>query len=137
MLRWLRTRLAVRLAILFFGIVLAAIALVYFYVTPQLESRLTDEKLSNLETAAQQYSGPVIHAISAQLPVKLLDKAVRQAGDRANARTTLLGVTSGSESLGTYPLSDSTTDVPISDLQFQVGDRDVGGGVRERVGAEA
>jgi signal transduction histidine kinase len=120
MFPWFGRRLALRLALLYFAIVLAAILVVYFYVAPRLESRLTDEKLHTLSTAAQQYSGPVVHALGSQLPVKSLDKAVRQAGDRANARTTLLGVSKGSEGLRLYPISDSTTDVPISDLQFQV-----------------
>jgi signal transduction histidine kinase len=115
MLRSLRYRLA----LVFFAIVVAAMALVYFYVVPSLETNLRDEKLRTLSVAATRYSRPVVRAIERQAPVRTLDKAVRQAGDRANARVTLLGVGRGTQGLQVYPVSDSTTDVKISDLQFQ------------------
>ena len=46
--------LRIRLAFLFFAITLAAIGVLYLYVVPQLESRLRDEKLSQLTIVAQQ-----------------------------------------------------------------------------------
>jgi signal transduction histidine kinase len=84
--------IANRLALLFGAITLGAIAVVYFYVVPQLESSLRATKLRNLATAAQRYSGPISRAIHDQVPAPQLYAAVRRVDEAANARVTLLRV---------------------------------------------
>ncbi len=81
-----------RLAFLFFAITLAAIAALYLYIAPQLETRLRDEKVTQLRDAALGTIGDVRSVAGSDVPTDGLDEAVSQAGDRANARLTLLRV---------------------------------------------
>jgi hypothetical protein len=46
-----------RLVLLFFLITAAAVGVVYLYVVPQLESNLTAQKLSRLESRSQASAG--------------------------------------------------------------------------------
>jgi signal transduction histidine kinase len=117
---FIRNRLALRLALLFGAIVLGSIAVIFFYVVPQLESTLREEKLRSLETDARDYSQPVIRAIANQATAKRLDIAVRTAADRSNARVTLLAVGSRAGAPQVFVRSDSTTQRQITDLDFQV-----------------
>jgi two-component system, OmpR family, sensor kinase len=107
-----------RLALLYFAITLAAVAVVYFYVAPPLESNLRSEKLRNLAIAADAYARPLERAIGSNIDSKQIDRDVRRVADRSNTRATLLGVNRGTLGLSTYLVSDSTTEVEIKDLQF-------------------
>ncbi|MBJ7332895.1 MAG: HAMP domain-containing histidine kinase, partial [Solirubrobacteraceae bacterium] len=119
-MRFLRS-LRTRLTLLFFCMTLIAVGVVYFYVTPRLESSLRQEKLDSLAGAAREYASPIQRAIDDQVPGPQLDRAVRRAADRANARVTLLGVNTGTlAGLQTYPISDSTEEAEIRDLQFGI-----------------
>jgi signal transduction histidine kinase len=109
-----------RLTLLFVAIVAAAIGVIYFYVVPQLEERLQNRILGSLAADARAYSGTLVDAIGSNESGPKLDRKVRQAADRANARVTLLGVTRGTEGLQTYVISDSTDQSNLNDLQFQV-----------------
>jgi two-component system OmpR family sensor kinase len=109
-----------RLALLFAAITALAIAVIYFYVVPQLETRLRDEKLSSLAADARAYSGPLVSAIGTNVPTATLNRRVRRAADRSNARVTLLGVSRGTEGIQLYPISDSTDQANLEDLQFQI-----------------
>jgi two-component system OmpR family sensor kinase len=104
-----------RLALLFFAIVLAAIGIIYVYVVPQLESRLREEKLDTLAAAAQTYSDALVAAIGSNLNEEEVNRAVRLAADRSNARVTLLGVSSGTEGLQLFPISDSTAETELGE----------------------
>lgn len=117
-----RRRLTLRLALVFFAIVLAAVGVVYFYVVPQLESRLREQKLESLSTDARRYSAPIARAIAEQRSASALDRAVRQAADRANARVTLLGIPANREVSPPFVFSDSSAEVEIADLQFQIAE---------------
>ena len=81
-----------RLAFLFFAITLAAIAVLYVYIAPQLQSRLRDEKLSQLQIAAQKTVSPIGTTVGADVSARFVDQLVRAASDGANARVTLLRV---------------------------------------------
>ena len=89
------------------AITLVAIAGIYLYVAPQLESRLRDEKLDTLSRDAQPYSKDLVRAIGTNVDVNAVNRAVRLAADRANTRVTLLGVSPGSQGGQTYPIADS------------------------------
>jgi signal transduction histidine kinase len=108
----------VRLALIFSSITLAAIAGIYVYVAPQLESRLRDEKLEQLSRDANLYSRDLVRAIGTNLDENAVNRSVRQAADRAGARVTLLGVSRGSQGVQTYPISDSTAETKIEDIDF-------------------
>jgi two-component system OmpR family sensor kinase len=110
----------VRLALIFSAITLAAIAGIFLYVAPSLESRLRREKLEALGRDAGLYSRDLIRAIGTNVDQAAVDRAVRQAADRAGSRVTLLGVSRGSQGVQTYPISDSTAETRIEDVDFAV-----------------
>jgi signal transduction histidine kinase len=110
----------VRLALIFSSITLTAIAGIYLYVAPQLESRLRDEKLEGLSRDAGLYSRELIRVIGTNVDEAAVNRSVRQAADRAGARVTLLGVSRGSQGVQTYPISDSTAETKIEDIDFAV-----------------
>ena len=90
----------VRLALIFSAITLGAIAGVYVYVAPQLESSLRDQRLEELTRDANRYSRNLTGASP--------EGAVRQAADRSGARVTLFGVSRGTQGVQTYAIADST-----------------------------
>ena len=81
-----------RLAFLFFAVTLAAIAVLYLYVVPQLQSRLRDEKLSQLTAAAKKTVGQIEPVVDSNLSAQEVSRIVRAASDGASARVTLLRV---------------------------------------------
>jgi signal transduction histidine kinase len=81
-----------RLAFLFFAITLAAIGLLYVYIAPQLESRLRDEKLSQLTDAARRTVGAIEATVGTATPDDVVRGIVRRASDRANARVMLVRI---------------------------------------------
>ncbi|MDQ6915694.1 MAG: ATP-binding protein [Actinomycetota bacterium] len=110
----------VRLALIFSTITLIAIAGMYVYVAPQLESNLRDEKVKALAGDAQAYSAPLVRAIGTNVDESQIVRAVRQAGDRAGARVTLFGVSRGTQGLQTYPIADSSAEARLEDVDFPV-----------------
>lgn len=118
-MRLLRS-LRAKLTFLFFAMTLAAVAVVYAYVTPQLESELRKEKLESLQASAERWSPPVAEAIRAERTGDELDRAVRRASDRTNARLTLLVMSRGTLGLKGLEVSDSTGEVDSEDLQFAI-----------------
>ncbi len=93
-LRW-RALLSLRnrIALVFFGITLVAIAVLYMIVAPGLRTRLVNERLSELSAAA---SGPSTSSVSGQIGGNAAQAGVRLAVDSAAAqsgyRVTLFGV---------------------------------------------
>jgi signal transduction histidine kinase len=112
-LRW-------RLALLFLAILLAALAVIYLYVVPRLESSLRHEKERSLAGEARVYSRPIMKDVVFYADARHVRATVRQAADRSGSRVTLLGVSRGTLGLQTYPIADSTTEKGLTDLQFQV-----------------
>jgi signal transduction histidine kinase len=110
-----------RLAFLFFAITLAAIGVLYLYVVPQLQSRLRDEKLSQLQTAALQTVAQIQETLGATVPATTVTRVVRAASDTANARVTLLriGRVGGTPLLGT--IADSS-DPALPELGLPAAD---------------
>jgi len=64
----------------------------YLYVVPQLQSRLRDEKLSQLELAAQQTVQQIAATVGGDRTSAQVRRVVRAASDTANARVTLLRI---------------------------------------------
>jgi len=115
-LRSLRTRLALSL----FVIVLGAVAIVGLTVLRGLSDALRDEALHNLQNQAIRYSRGIDVAIDRGDTARRIDLLVRDAADNATARVTLLGLYTSQGDLRTYPKSDSTRQVEIRDLSFDV-----------------
>jgi two-component system, OmpR family, sensor kinase len=111
-----------RLAFLFFAITLAAIAVLYLYVVPQLRSRLRDEKLSQLTASAKTTVNQLEPAVGSRMRTSEVTQSVRAASDGANARISLLRVGyRGSDPVLT-PIADSS-DPNLEALSFPAADR--------------
>jgi signal transduction histidine kinase len=95
-----------KLVLLFSGIVLLALGLVFFLVVPQLRSSLEDQQLDDLERAARATAGQLERAQARAIPAAELDELVRAVADAAGAQVTLLGVQVGDDVLF-YSISDS------------------------------
>ena len=111
-LRLIRTRLA----LLVFAVAVAAVGFVYMYVAPSLEDNLEEQKLESLASDARELSDRIVDA--RDLPIEDVREVVRQVGDRASARVTLLRVDRGTLGLQTETVADSRGET--GDLQFAV-----------------
>jgi two-component system, OmpR family, sensor kinase len=90
--RW-RTLLSLRnrLALVFFGVTLVAIAVLYMYVAPGLRTRLINERLSELATAARgSGTSSVATAIVSSEPASAVRAAVDDTAASTGYRVTLL-----------------------------------------------
>jgi two-component system, OmpR family, sensor kinase len=112
-----RRSIRLRLTLLVFAITSAAIGVVFVYVAPPLERALREQFLDGLAADARLYSGPIIAARDRDITA--VRRIVARAGDRANARVTLMRVERGSLGLRTSVVADSVGRVP-PDLQFEV-----------------
>src|SRR3954447_18637544 len=81
-----------KLALLFFGVVAVAFSVIYFFLVPQLESNLRDQKLRDLRRSASGSSRVLEDVMGRELPAAQLDRLVRSVADGAGAQVTLLGV---------------------------------------------
>jgi two-component system, OmpR family, sensor kinase len=123
-----------RLALLFFSITFAALAVVYVYVAPTLGSSLRTQKLRTLEIAARAYSRPLEGSILSGADQRAMARAVHRAAELSNDRVTLLGVRrgarAGSAGLQTFYIDDSSAEAPgtraVSGLSFPIAERVAG-----------
>jgi two-component system OmpR family sensor kinase len=113
-----RRSIRTRLTLLVFAITSAALGFVFVYVVPPLEQSLREQFLDGLADDARRYSQPVIAARDE--PIEHVRRIVARAGDRANARVTLLRVSRGSLGLRTSVIADSVGAPDARDLQFEV-----------------
>ena len=104
-----------RLTFLFFCITAGAILVLYFYVVPQLESTLTQQKTDALERDASAYSRSLQGAIAREVTAAELDRITRAIGEETGTRVTLLGIPRDEQSIAgataeespPYVISDS------------------------------
>jgi hypothetical protein len=85
---WLSLR--TRLAAVIFAITLVAIAALYVYVAPGLQTRLVTEKRSELAASARTYSGRIVQTVGSDLPLSVVRARVDAAGLASGDRVTLL-----------------------------------------------
>ena len=81
-----------RLTFLFFTITAGAIMVLYFYVVPQLESKLTSQKIDALERDSATYSRPFEDAIGREVTAAQLDSLTSALSEQTGARVTLLDI---------------------------------------------
>ncbi|MDP2711728.1 MAG: HAMP domain-containing sensor histidine kinase [Solirubrobacteraceae bacterium] len=117
-LRSLRTQLT----ILSFAVTLVAILAVLFYVTPQLQSSLRDQKLRALSETGRAFTPQIADLVRNNGSDRQIDRIVSSVSDRTNARVTLLSVGDGDFGLQLAVFSDSYTDNRITDLELDVAD---------------
>src|SRR5205085_11424272 len=101
-----------RLALLFLAITALAFAAVIFFFLPQLESRLEQQRLQDLERTTATSAPRLEAVIGRDITGPQLDELVRAVADAANARVTLLGVreSSASPRAQFYVISDSNAE---------------------------
>jgi two-component system OmpR family sensor kinase len=120
----LRTRsLRAQLTILSVSVTLVALLAVLFYVTPQLQSSLRDQKLRALSETARAFTPQIADVLRSNADDNDIDTIVSSVSDRTNARVTLLLVNDGTEGLQLAIFSDSYTDNRITDLDVHIADR--------------
>src|SRR4051794_34651594 len=115
-MRSLRTRLTLFIV----AIALSTVTIVGLGVLASLQESLQREALDDLQKTAQRSSGAVDRAIDRGDPAPRINRLVRDAADQTTSRVTLLGVARADNGVQTYPKSDSTREVEIRDLQFDV-----------------
>jgi signal transduction histidine kinase len=129
--RTLRTQLT----ILSVSVTLLALLAVLFYVTPQLESSLRDQKMRSLTETAKAFTPQIRDLVRNNGTAEEIDNAVSTVSDRTSARVTLLSVGEGTEGLQLTVFSDSYTENAIPDLRFEVADAAARSG-QMRIGGE-
>ncbi|QEC46725.1 HAMP domain-containing histidine kinase [Baekduia soli] len=131
-MRSLRTRLA----LLVFVIVAVAVGVVALGVLQSLDGALRDRQLRGLRETARQNSAAIDAAIDRGDTAGRINRLVRDAADQTTSRVTLLGVARTPGDVETFLKSDSTAEVEIRDLQFDVAVQAARTG-RPAVGTEA
>jgi signal transduction histidine kinase len=101
-----------RLALLFFSITFAAIAVVYSYVAPTLGSSLRTQKMHSLAIAAKAYSRALTRTADLRRSNQRVALAVRHAAALSSDRVTLLGVGADSDKTKMFYVYDSSSEAP-------------------------
>jgi two-component system OmpR family sensor kinase len=116
----MRLSLRNRLAVVFFAITLLAIATLYMFVAPGLQSRLVGEKLDQLAVAARSDSGEIVHTVGAALPVSVVKARVVHAALASGDRVTLLSVNRAPGGAQLPAVADSSNPAAAGALTFPV-----------------
>jgi two-component system OmpR family sensor kinase len=119
-MRWRSLR--TQLTILSFAVTLVAILAVLFYVTPQLQSSLRDQKLHALAETGRAFTPQITKLVRNNGSDDQIDNLVSTISDRTNARVTLLSVGDGTEGLQLAIFSDSYTENRITGLDVKVAE---------------
>jgi two-component system OmpR family sensor kinase len=119
----MRLSLRNRLALFFFAITLAAISALYLYVAPGLQTRLVNERLSELATDARRDSTRIVRTVGSSVPLAIVRTRVDAASLASGDRVTLLLVTRTPTGPELSPLADSTKLGASAQLHFTVGYR--------------
>ncbi|UTI64553.1 HAMP domain-containing histidine kinase [Paraconexibacter antarcticus] len=109
--------LRLRLSLLFAGIAVAGLGIVYVAVVPGLRASLVDDKLRDLRAVAARYAPELQQSVGSSVPAPRINRLVSQIADEASARVTVLLVVSGTQ-LQLTPLYDSFSDRDLSGLDF-------------------
>jgi two-component system, OmpR family, sensor kinase len=128
---WIRLSLRNRLAAVIFAITLVAIAALYLYVAPGLQTRLLNEKRSELAASAQRYSGRIVATIGTAVPSPEVRRRINAAGLASGDRVTLLLVTHLLTGPQLSPVADSSKLAATTPLRFLVAARAATTGERE------
>jgi signal transduction histidine kinase len=96
-----------RLTLIFAVIVAAAIAIVYFYVTPRLENELVAQKLERLAAEARRESPPLRGVVGARTTPEAREALTNEAAKLSSSEVTVVQVTFG-PMLQIQPVADSS-----------------------------
>ena len=127
----IRLSLRNRLASVFFAITLIAIAALYLYVAPGLQTRLINQKRSELAAGAQRYSGPIADTIGERAVAVVRDR-VDAAALASGDRVTLFVVSQAPGGPQLSPEADSSKLSATTPLSFRVARQAADDRVRRR-----
>jgi two-component system, OmpR family, sensor kinase len=116
----MRLSLRNRLALVFFAVTALAIAALYVFVAPGLESRLVGEKLDQLSTAARRDSTEIVKTVGASDPVSIVKARVVHAALASGDRVTLLSVNEAPTGPQLPAIADSSNPAAAGSLTFPV-----------------
>jgi signal transduction histidine kinase len=104
-----------KLALVFCGITALAMVGIWFYVVPQLQHKLYEQKRADLARVASTNAYPLRKAAGGDVHAKQLDELVRAVSDSSDARVTLYGVQRSRTQLPTVsaPVSDSAAETDV------------------------
>ena len=117
-LRSLRTRLTV----LFFAVTFVAVGVVFFYVAPQLEASLREQKLRSLARTARAHTPKIRKLVLSPATSRQVGQMVATTGDKTSTRVTLMTVGNGTLGMQTSIFTDSTTEVQFDDFPVAIAD---------------
>jgi signal transduction histidine kinase len=126
-----RLSLRNRLALLFFCIDCIAIAALYLYVAPGLQTRLLNQTLNELAANVQKYSGRIVRTVGSSVPLPVVTSRVDAAGLASGSRVTLLLVTHAPGGPQLSPQADSSKLGASAPLRFPVAVRAARSGTLE------
>ena len=114
-----------RLTLVFSGIMLVALAALYLYVAPGLQSRLLHDQLAGLATDAQHHSGDIARTIGSNDPLPVVQTRVNAAALATGDRVTLLLVNHVPSGAVLSEMADSSRRSATAALSFAVAGRAV------------
>jgi signal transduction histidine kinase len=125
-----RISLSNKLALLFAAVTLFAIGALYLYVAPGLQTRLIDQKLSELASVAHHESVPIAETVGGRQRLAQIRARVNAAAADSGARVTLLSVARAVAPYGPQlsRLADSSNSGAMERLAFPTATRAVNTG---------
>jgi two-component system, OmpR family, sensor kinase len=112
-----------RLALIFAAISFLALAALYVYVAPGLQTRLLTDQLSELMTDAQHHSGPIAATVGSNDTLAVVQTHVNAAALATGDRVTLLLVNHVPSGPALSELADSSRRSATAALSFEVAKR--------------
>jgi two-component system, OmpR family, sensor kinase len=109
-----------RLALVFFAITFVAIGGLYVYVVPGLQTRLINERLTELASAALVHSRPIAATVGGSIPEPEVKRRVDAAAASSGDRVTLLSVAQTFTGPQLFPQADSSNPGVAPALQWSV-----------------
>jgi two-component system, OmpR family, sensor kinase len=109
-----------RLALVFSAIVFIALAVLYLYVAPGLQSRVLSDQLSGLASDAVSHSKPIARTVGSSAPLSTVQDRVNAAALATGDRVTLLLVNRVAGGSELSALADSSRRSATAALSFAV-----------------
>ncbi len=114
-----------RLALVFSAIVFVALAVLYLYVAPGLQSRVLSDQLSELARDGTSHSTPIARTVGSSVPLSTVQDRVNAAALATGDRVTLLLVNQVPGGFELSTLADSSRRSATAALSFAVARRAV------------
>ena len=112
--------LSTRLVLVFSAIVFLALAVLYVYVAPGLQSRVLSDQLSGLASDAASHSNPIARTVGSSVPLSTVQDRVNAAALATGGRVTLLLVDHVPSGAELSLLADSSRRSATAALSFTV-----------------